>query len=393
MSGNERERWDALVAQADVWLRARNGDRLEDVAAQLIEADPLAAYGYRMRAEADLARERYPEALAAFREALQYEPQDDFILYRMAVTERLRTRYVDAEVFINRAIRIDPQYADYWVEKAEIVYWTGDGEGVRDALDHAFDLDPEHADGLHLLARLEDREADVATPEVIRHYHAALEVEPEGAYTHYNLSTAYLSRKEYDKAHAHVVEALRLDPGQTEFRGTLYEILRRRSFLYRALTAPGRWLWAMWQLFAKIPWWAWLLLVVVNAGLLMLGLAIAFTLLWAFFLWPVQKAYQWFTLGDIQAHVQEVGRRKAGPLGFHRWPFGVRMGLFLLLVGGFWYGLWRFLQTDAGTTATVWVVVVAFLLYIVLGLWAVVSDGVGWRRRRKRRKALVPEEG
>ncbi|MDF1700438.1 MAG: tetratricopeptide repeat protein [Planctomycetota bacterium] len=389
MTDAEEQRWDSLAAQADAYLRSGNAEQLEAIAAQLIEARPHEAFGFRMRAEADLQRDRHKDAVKAFEQALACDPEDDFVHYRLGVAERRRERYDVAEKHVDRAIRIDPDYAPYWVEKAEIAYWSDDPDAALDALDHALDLDPESTSALHLRARIEDRRTVIASPAVIQHYHDALDAEPDNAYVHYNLSTAHLERGEIDEAERHVGEALRLEPANSEFRGTFYEVLRRQSLVYQALSAPGRWLRTMWYAFSKVPWWAWFIACLAKIGWVVLLFALALTLLYCVLLWPVLKAWQFFTLGDLRARASAVAPRKRG---VHRWPFPVRMGLFLLLTAAFWYGIWRFARTDGGSTTMAWLFVGAIGVYLVLGLWGTWQSIGEWRQKRRRRRALVGED-
>jgi hypothetical protein len=58
--------------------------------------------------------------------------------------------------------------------------------------------------------------------------------------------------------------------------------------------------------------------------------------LWLLLVWPLVKAYEYLTIGDIRNQAGEVGARRGGIFGFRKWPLKVRLAIFASLLIGFW---------------------------------------------------------
>jgi tetratricopeptide (TPR) repeat protein len=98
--------------------------------------------------------ERYPEAIAAYDEALETEPDDANILYNRGLSPINLALYRDAIEHFNKALRIKPDYADALVSKGLSLYRLAIDEGdlhkYRDAIkcfDKALEIEPNDAHG------------------------------------------------------------------------------------------------------------------------------------------------------------------------------------------------------------------------------------------------------
>jgi tetratricopeptide (TPR) repeat protein len=385
MHASEDERWEGLRAQAEAWFRARNSDRLEAVASEMIAHDAEHPLGYRFTGDAWLQRGNLKKADEWIGKALALDPEDDFLHYRLAIVRRARSRYAKADEHIREAIRLDPEYADYWAELAELCFATDDERGMDEALTTALELEPDNAEALHLRARATAMGSPSQALHAIPQYQRALEVDPEDAYVHHNLGRALLANRRFDAAEQHLLAAVRLDPNDRDFRRGYYEVLKKRSTFYRWLRRPGEWLAEMWKGFARIPTWGWIALVLTRVWKYLVGFALAASVFWALFLWPPLMAYNYLVISDIKAKASEIG----APRGFHALPRWVRMAIFGVFSIGLWSGLYLVLTGDQGATVTAWIIGIVVLGYLVIclyGLWLTFRD---WRINRRRRKAMA----
>ena len=385
MSGPDDERWAALEGQAEAWFRARNPDRLADVAGEMIEYDVDHPLGYRYTGDAWLQRGDLKQATHWFRKALELDPQDDFMHFRMAIVYRSRGRYARADEHIQEAIRLDPEYADYWAEQAEICHMTDDERGMNEALDTALELEPDNAEALHLRARAASGGGAGSRRDAIDYYRAALEAEPEDATIHHNLGRALLDARRIEEAEEHLLAAVRMDPTDGDFRRGYYEVLKKRSLFYRCLRWPGEAIMRMWRAFGRIPIWAWVILVVAGVVRYLVGFAIAVSILWVLLLWPPLLAYNALVISDIKARASEVGARR----GFHALPRWFRMAIFGVFSVGLWVGLYHVFTGEHGGSILVWIVIVGFGAYVLAALVGLYFLWRDWRINRRRRKALA----
>lgn len=166
---------------------------------------------------------RYEEALTAYDQALDQQPDFSWAWARKGRTLRLLDRYTDALACYDKALTLQPRYAWAWNGKGVILerlnrmdealtcfqtatdlhpddvwYWYNLGsaqtslgklEDARDILKHALELDPAHA---HSWAKLGQVLRQMNMPaEAIEAYEQAIRLEPTYAWAHNGLGLSY----------------------------------------------------------------------------------------------------------------------------------------------------------------------------------------------------------
>lgn len=166
---------------------------------------------------------RYDEALTAYDQAIEQQPDLSWAWARKGRTLRLLERYTDALVCYDKALELQPRYAWAWNGKGVILerlnrmdealvcfktatelhpsdvwYWYNLGsaqtalghlEDAHDMLNHALSLDPAHA---HSWAKLGQVLRQMNRPaEAIDAYEQAIRLEPTYAWAHNGLGLAY----------------------------------------------------------------------------------------------------------------------------------------------------------------------------------------------------------
>jgi tetratricopeptide (TPR) repeat protein len=166
---------------------------------------------------------RYEEALVAYDQAIEQQPDLSWAWARKGRTLRLLERYTDSLSCYDKALALQPRYAWAWNGKGVILermgrmdealacfrtatdlhpgdvwYWynlgsalttLGRQEEARETLSHALTLDPAHA---HSWAKLGQVLRQMSLPaEAITAYEEAIRLEPTYAWAHNGLGLAY----------------------------------------------------------------------------------------------------------------------------------------------------------------------------------------------------------
>ena len=124
----------------------------------------------------------------------QHQPEHLEVLKNLGAAYIIRKRYAEAQVLLERAVELQPDDSDLWVNLAA--------------------------------ARLGELEASTSEQQnlAIDAYSKALEVNPKAANVHYMLGLVYRQRKEYLRAVAHFSLALDQDPNDQDARNMLSDL-------------------------------------------------------------------------------------------------------------------------------------------------------------------------
>ena len=137
---------------------------------------------------------RVQDAIALLVPLYQHDPDHLEVLKNLGAAYIIRKRYADAQVLLERAVELEPNDSDLWVNLAA--------------------------------ARL--GELEKSTPEqqhlAIEAYHKALQVNPKAPNVHYMLGLVYRQREEYLRAMAHFSRALEQDPNDKDARNMLSDL-------------------------------------------------------------------------------------------------------------------------------------------------------------------------
>ena len=307
--------------------------------------DPENGHAHRAAAQALINLERYAEARPHVEKALAAYPYHSFSHRLASIMAFHLKEFTRADEHIQRALELAPNDPQNWHHLASMRYQHGALDIAAKHARRALELQPDNPHLINLLALCErgDKASQLAS------YHRALELDPENSAVHNNLGVYYLNvAEDYPRAEACFREALRLDPTDQTPQKNLLLVLRHNDRVYRALRSPL----AFVEKFA------------INGpnrdtlgrvGLVIVGLLFGkflwmILILWALLLYPLQKAYEYLTIGDIQAQAGVVGARQGGLWGYRRWPLGVRFGLLAGLAVGFWGAVYLAVRQANGFT-------------------------------------------
>ncbi len=380
------EAWDALLAQADVFWRRGEPGRLERVAADLIALDPQAPDGYEVLADAARLRGNYVRAIARYEEALERDPESADLLCSLATAQRRAEEPDEAERTIDRALEHAPRDADCWIEKAAIHDDQGDRRAAEAAIEKALELQPTSADALHLQALFASNAAPRTTHEHAAQFLRALESRPDDEEIHHHLASVYVELGDLDAAYRHVMESLRLDPTDAQVKDTLFEIVAMRSWLYRILSAPGRWIMEAGRRTMNLPTPVIAVIFASGLGAGLMALLLGLFTLYALTLRPLRQAYEDLLLARLSS--SDVPGGNVAALGLPRARLRWRALGRIAILGFVWFVLYRLVRSPPGGGA-LWTVaqivgVLLVLASLVLGIVAFFAWRDGVRRDARR---------
>jgi tetratricopeptide (TPR) repeat protein len=187
-------------------------------------------------------RGRYAEAVAAWREALDANPDEEITHHNLGMALMLSGGDREeaewhlqraAEIKARSAVRLDPGRAAAWNDLGALLLRSGKAEEAVTKLRRAVSLDPGFAAAhCNLGAALTKVGArDKAAAEVGR----ALALDPRYAPTHYHLGQIMLERGKPDEAIASWRRALEITPDYPEASDSLAAALRNRGEVAAAL--------------------------------------------------------------------------------------------------------------------------------------------------------------
>ena len=317
-----------LVGSRD-WARA-----LEVSRAWLAE-DPLSAQAHLSAGQSLVNLERYSEASPHLIKALEAVPNHAFAHRLASIVCFHRKDFAKADEHIQRAIELQPNDATHWYHLAWMRYKNGALDIAAKHANRALELSPDDANIFNLLALCQRGDGKARLAQ----YQRALELDPENGVVHNNLGIYHLNAgRDYAAAEACFRQALRIDPADKTAQHNLFIALKHRNRFYQALRLPL-------ALIEKVSWGRGDRSMLTRVGLVALWLVAGkifwgILILWGALLFPLQKAYEFLTLGDIRAAAGVPGARRGGLLDYRRWPFAARLAIFGGLVLVFWGGVY-----------------------------------------------------
>lgn len=143
---------------------------------------------FELRADLQMIRKNYWQALDLYQEALKFSPDNPVVLNKIGIAYHQLARLKDAKKYYKRAAKANPDYAEAWNNLGTVNYADKDFKGA------------------------------------IKQYRRALKLSPARASIHSNLGAALFARKKYDDAMEEFRLALLLNPNVFQER-SLFGIL------------------------------------------------------------------------------------------------------------------------------------------------------------------------
>ena len=211
---------EAREAGHDLYAQNRSA-KAEAAYREAIDLEPDNALYYNHLGDALFVQERYGEAEAAYREAVRLDPDSAFYHDDLGRSLFAQEKYAEAEAAYREAARLNPGSARYFHHLGNALLRQERYPEAEAAYGEAVRLDPDSAvyhDGLgrSLFAQEKYAEAEAA-------YREAARLNPGSARYFHHLGNALLRQERYPEAEAAYREAVRLDPDNALYSGDLRE--------------------------------------------------------------------------------------------------------------------------------------------------------------------------
>lgn len=316
---------------------SRQWDRVLDTARQWLATDPENSRAHLAAGQSLLNLGQPVEAENHLGKVLQAEPQNSLAHRFISIAYFRQKRYAAADESIQKAISLNPTDPYHWFHLAEMFYRQGDPKMAKKYAIKARELAPRDSDILNLIALCEPS-GDSAKLE---QYEQALELDPENAEVHNNIGAYHLNNgKNYEKAEESFRRALFFKPSLKMARANLLLTLKHRDPIYRVLCAPKDFIFRLFAFMrAKRRQSIFLYVLILPVWILAFRFVLAGLVLWCCFVWPLVKAYEYLTVGDIRANAGEIGARRGGLFNYRHWPLKLRLAIFACLLLAFWGGI------------------------------------------------------
>ncbi|MFT4640167.1 MAG: tetratricopeptide (TPR) repeat protein [Verrucomicrobiales bacterium] len=340
-----------------------------------LESTPDDPEVHQLAGVAALAMEDLSTAGLHLEAAMREDPEDADTHYHMSRYWHERGFPRRAEESAERALSFNAYDASYWKQLGWISYREGHFRKARERAERACELAPDDPSAANILA-LAEAECEDGTKwdpdDQVKALVELLVMDPENAALHHNLGLVYCQELgDYEQAARHFATAVDLDPKEKLSRDFLAKSIQRQDRFLRCL----QWPWLIGPSLKRVGRWGgkrpgrWLLLgplalVLFLPAIILLGL-------WAVWLWPVAKGYEFLTDAEARRKMQIMG--EPGFLGVHRWSFAVRFGLFLVGLVAFWSGLILFWHVQAVKMTF------GLILGLVLAEWSGLSVRDAWK--------------
>lgn len=178
-----------------------------------------------------LQMDAYKEAEETIESAMNISPDDDRFFYLKARLLADKKDYKQAGEFIAEAVAINPTMPHYFGVWSQILLLQRNYQEALRKAEEGLAFDPEDQLCLnmrsHALYNLSQKD------EAFSGLRAALEKNPENAYTHANMGWKYLESGKHNEALGHFREALRLDPSLEWARNGMVQAMKSKYWLYR----------------------------------------------------------------------------------------------------------------------------------------------------------------
>lgn len=334
------------------FLDSHQWERALEAACEWLARSPENHSAQMAAAQALLNLERHDEAERHIISALQSNPEDNVACRFLSIVYFHKQNFKKADELIHKAISLDPHDAWHWYHLARMRYEQNAIQLAKTYVKKAQELRPNNAIIANLLGLCENEAAAGGAERQLKHYLRALELDPENALIHNNLGAYYINvEHNFANAEACFRRALFFDPSKPMFRKNLFLTLKHRDRFYRMLQAPRNWAANGWDLLHRTRRNS--LLFILSLPLWILGARFFFGLLvlWFMFVWPLQKVYEFLTVGDIRAKAGEIGARRGGILNYRSWPLLVRFAIFAPALIPFWGGVAWLARSGGSDTA------------------------------------------
>lgn len=211
-----------------------------DFTARAIAAHPLNPLYRKTLADLHAGQGRLDEALALYRQAQAFAPDDVELHCKLAGTLHRLRRFDEAAAAYAQALARSPEAAGIHNDLGVVQIARGDLDAAILGFQRAIALKPDFCEAYNNLGVVHKNRKQL--DEAAQCYRRALAIKPDYAMAMFNLGTIHFVQKDFEEARLRYHAALEIEPGQVEAhqnlasiyldRGELEEAQRHRDLAY-----------------------------------------------------------------------------------------------------------------------------------------------------------------
>lgn len=229
---------DALHLLGVVMLQCNNPEAAIDLIGQAIAHRPGTAMYHNNLGKAHRSQERFEEALAQYRRALELEPNMVEALYNSGEALRWLGDLDGAITMLEKAVAVRPQFADAHFQLGNALLIRGRPGEAAMRYQMVIQLDPKQVSAYKELAVSLYQQGKPR--EAIAQFQKALSLRPDDPCTWSELANAYLSLGELDESESCQRHALQLDASLPEAHENLGNVLKSKGRVEMAISCYRR---------------------------------------------------------------------------------------------------------------------------------------------------------
>ena len=206
-SGTSEVQW---ITQAAALENHKDWQGLQALAKRWIKAQPRTAGGWLELGEADYSLGQYAQAINAYRQGMQINPQYYTAWNNLGLSYDHAGQHAQAVDAFRQALQINPQDARAWSNLGLSYDGAGQHAQAIDAFRQALQINPQDADAWNNLGVAYVAAGQYA--QAIDDYRQALQINPQEAQAWNNLGMAYGELGQKSQAIAAFRQALQINP-------------------------------------------------------------------------------------------------------------------------------------------------------------------------------------
>lgn len=228
-----------LLERAQLLLEQNRYKDAETYIRQALEQDPDNDYILSMLGRCYINSRRYDEGIAVVQQAIAIDPNNSFCFYLLGFAYYQKSILVAAKTNLQKAIQLNPYSPEYFGLLAHVLIEERAFEEALEKANEGLALDADNITclnarsvALNKLKRTEDAFETMST---------ALAQDPDNEVTHNVVGWNLLERGQHKEAASHFMEALRINPDYGNAKVGLKEALKSRIILYKWLLQYSFW--------------------------------------------------------------------------------------------------------------------------------------------------------
>lgn len=231
---------DMLLERAQLLLEQKRYKDAETHIKQALEQDPDNDYILGLLGRCYINNKRYDEGIEIIQRAIAIDPNDSFHFYMLGFAWYQKSNSAVAKSNLEKAIRLYPYSAEYFGLLAFVLIEEKAFEPALEKANEGLALEADNitclnarGTALNKLRRKEDAYETMQT---------ALAQDPGNEVTHSTVGWNLLERGRHKEAAGHFIEALRIHPDYLTAKAGLKEALKSKILLYKWLLQYSFWI-------------------------------------------------------------------------------------------------------------------------------------------------------